>query len=293
MVGLSANDFFLPSSQEGTKYENPLKASDFFLPDDSPYQGDSKINFNRDDIYTIQNKLNSHTLPFVDDVQTQQYDQSKIEIGKAARYGWYQGWSGALYTTSGIPGWLDRGLDGTINLFGGDADRWAYDYYYGEDFTKDNGILTEADYQKAEDTLRGKRVFRNTQEMPGEPGSLRRASFHALATIDNWEEWLKEKAYGMQPEERDWYRGFRPEGIIEKTFSGFGAAPGMITSIGTATYLTGSPMLGFGLVSFLDQHEEEDWGKVIWNTSLGLIEGKAFGAVATLKPRIKNIETGK
>ena len=293
MVDLSANDFFLPSSQEGTKYENPLKASDFFLPDDSPYQGDSKINFNRDDIYTIQNKLNSHTLPFVDDVQTQQYDQSKIEIGKAARYGWYQGWSGALYTTSGIPGWLDRGLDGTINLFGGDADRWAYDYYYGEDFTKDNGILTEADYQKAEDTLRGKKVFRNAQEMPGEPGSLRRASFHALATIDNWEEWLKEKAYGMQPEEREWYRGFRPEGIIEKTFSGFGAAPGMITSIGTATYLTRSPMLGFGLVSFLDQYEEEDWGKVIWNTSLGLIEGKAFGAVATLKPRIKNIETGK
>ena len=175
------------------KKKSNLTAGSFSLLEGSSLQGDNKINFNRDDIYTIQSKLNSPTLPFVEYQPYDQYDQSGVELGKAARYGWYQGWSGALYTSSGIPGWVDRGLDGAINLFGGDSDKWAYDYYYGEDFAKDYGILSEEDYKKAEDTLRGKNVFRNYKEMPGEPGSFKRAAFHTLATIDNWEEWLKEK----------------------------------------------------------------------------------------------------
>ena len=231
-----------------------------------------KFNFNNDTIGNYQDKLNVGYVPLVDT-----YDQTGVEALKALRYGWQQGWSSAMYTTSGIPGWIDRTADAIVNFFGGEdeAEKWTYNYLYGDDFVIDNGILSEKDFSNMGAKLKEKALFKQSLDN----NIFKKMTYHVLASINGAEEYLKEKAIGMRPEEQDWYEGFQPQGIIEKTISGFGSAVPTIIPIAAATALTRSPMVGFATVSFLDQYENESKASVAWNTLLGAVEGKAFGAV--------------
>ena len=231
-----------------------------------------KFNFNNDTIGNYQDKLNVGYVPLVDT-----YDQTGVEALKALRYGWQQGWSSAMYTTSGIPGWIDRTADAIVNFFGGEdeAEKWTYNYLYGDDFVIDNGILSEKDFSNMSAKLKEKALFKQSLDN----NVFKKMTYHVLASINGAEEYLKEKAIGMRPEEQDWYEGFQPQGIIEKTISGFGSAVPTIIPIAAATALTRSPMVGFATVSFLDQYENDSMASVAWNTLLGAVEGKAFGAV--------------
>ena len=266
----SINSFSLPEKEEDKKFKIGTSYNSFSLPDNDILY-DDRLNFNLDTPTQIQSKLGLDYVP-----HTEEYDQSGIEAGKALRYGWNQGWSGALYTTSGIPGWVDRMNDATINFFGGEgeAEKWTYDYLYGDDFVRDNGILGEQDFQSANSRVKEKALFKESLDN----NVLKKATYHTLAAIDGLEDWLKDKSVGMRPEEQEWYTGFKPVGIVEKTISGFGSAPGAMATLAPATYLLG-PMGGFALVSFLDQYENESAASIAWNTALGAIEGKAFGAV--------------
>ncbi len=265
------NSFSLPKEDEETKPKIGTSFNSFSVADNNTLF-DDRLNFNLDTPTQMQSKLGLDYVPY-----TEEYDQSGVEAGKAARYGWYQGWSGALYTTSGIPGWIDRMNDATVDFFGGEgeAEKWTYDYLYGDDFVKNNGILGEQDFQNANGKLREKVLFKESLDN----SILKKGTYHTLAAINGLEEWLKEKSVGMRPEEQEWYTGFKPQGIVEKTISGFASAPGAIATIAPATMLTGSPMLGFALVSFLDQYENDSAASIAWNTALGAVEGKAFGAV--------------
>jgi len=288
---------------------------------------DDKWNIWYDTIDSMQHKLDMEELPYVE------RETSVIPSHEDARKSWYhglhQGYSGLLSTVAGIPGWIDRINDKAINLLGGDPNKWRFEYLYGNEFSKDNAIVTNEDYNNIEKKVQERLEFKEwlgvttPNEKPVEVDSTsklpivinpypddpkkqlaygayisaitsplntiyqsvrdRKFRWSMIAGWDAASDVMKEMAVEALPNnaDPDYFGNFQPETTIEKTIAGFGAVPGTVASIATATAITRNPMAGFATVAFL-QNSDQPAGTVIKNTFLAGLEGRLIGGAAKL-----------
>ena len=235
---------------------------------------DNKVNYWSDDIFEIQEKLNLPQPPFI---STYDNSASKFETKAALAYGWNSAVSSSMHLLAGVPGWIDRFADNTVEFFGGDADKWAYNYLYGDDFAQDNNIISYNEIEKAGTKLKEKKQFREQLEK----NPLKKYTHMALAQIDGFEEFFKEQAIKRHPEnvESAFYEpGFRPEGVYEKFMAIAGGSPITLPTVAGAVAVTRNPMAGFALLGFLESYDQP-MSKVIYNTAVSALEGYAFQGI--------------
>ena len=166
-----------------TREETGFDPSKFKIKEDQKII-DNKVNYWSDDIFEIQEKLNLPQPPFI---STYDNSASKFETRASLAYGWNSAVSSSMHLLAGIPGWIDRFADNTVEFFGGDADKWAYNYLYGDDFAQDNNIISYDQIEKAGTKLKEKKQFREQLEK----NPLKKYTHMALAQIDGFEEFFK------------------------------------------------------------------------------------------------------
>ena len=259
-----------------------------------------KINFFNDSIYDIQEKLELDEPPYVND--------DPYEFKKAAQYGFANSLAGAMYHLSAIPGWADRTIDSVGRFFGGNPDQWKMNYISGDNISEEFKITTLDDYFKYQKQLEEKD---NINQRYHDKSAVTRAGIYAAAWIDSLEEYYKDIAQDLTPEEMFGLDPrYKPEGLPEAIVSGFAGMPVTIAQYAGAIALAGpalggarvalsaitpfvkrraykkaggfaSAVGGFSSLSFLGSYEEP-LSKVASNTALGAFEGAMFGAVAKI-----------
>ena len=158
---LTMEDFDTPETDVNKKQPTPLTMEDFDTPEtDAILSDDEKINFNTDTIYQIQQKTNSKTIPFIEEQDPD--EAAKIEPGKAFLFGWYNGKSHLKSFQAHIFNWADRAADNAIELFGGDARKWEYEYLYGNNFAQQNNVLSNAEFNNLDSKLKEKEEFKSS-----------------------------------------------------------------------------------------------------------------------------------
>ena len=250
-----------------------------------------KLNLFQDDIYEIQQKLNTESLPYVNEYEYKDANEG-FQFGSALGSGVANSISGLMYHASAIPGWGDRAADYLINSFGGDADKWTKNYLYGDDITDEAGITTYQDYIDQDKLAKERNEFRKTLD----DNVIKTATHFVLRNIDSGEEYLKDLSQSITPTSMfDIDPYFQPEGIPELVVAGFGSMPVAIAEIAGATVATGAALsaagvsapawvtagIGFSALSFLGSYEQEP-SKVLYNTVVGFGEGAAFGSLNKL-----------
>ena len=238
----------------------------------------SKVNFEADSIYDIQEKLNLDEPPYVND--------DPYEFKKAAQYGYANSLAGVMYHASAVPGWADRGIDAMGRFFGGDPDKWTFNYLNGDSISEDFKVTNKQDYFKYQKLLTEQKTYNESFK---DKNALARAGIWTAAWIDDKEEYLKEIAKSQTPEEKYGLDpSFKPEGLPEAIVSGFAGMPVTIAEYGAAIAGAGlaigtggipAAVVGFSSLAFLGSYEQP-LSKVASDTALGALEGLMFGAVA-------------
>ena len=240
----------------------------------------SKVNFAADSVYDMQNKLNLDEPPYI--------NEDPYEFKKAAQYGFANSLAGVMYHTSAVPGWADRGIDAMGRFFGGDPDKWTFNYLNGDSISEEFQVTNKQDYFKYQNLLAEQKNYNAAFK---DKNAIARAGIWTAAWIDDKEEYFKDIAKGLSPEELYGLDpAFKPEGLPEAIVSGFAGMPVTIAEYGAA--IAGSAALigtagipatvaGFTGLAFLGSYEQP-LSKVASDTALGAFEGLMFGAVSKL-----------